>query len=90
MAFMFIFAGIMIILAVVTPVIAGISMKQKRYTISDDGHVVKAEQDVTCSNQYDHRHPETPQARYIVHEDPEMGFVILNGVKRKISDCKYL
>ena len=87
---MFIFTGIIIILAVAAPVIAGIATKRKRITISDDGHIVRAQQDVTCSTQYGHDHPEQPQTRYIVHEDPESGFVILNGVKRKISDCKYL
>ena len=25
--------------------------------------------------------------RYIVHDEPEEGYVILNGVKRKLTDC---
>ena len=35
-----------------------------------------------------HDHHNIP--RYIVHTDAETGYVVLNGVKRKISDCKYL
>ncbi len=67
--------------------------KGKHVTISSDGHVVPRNQDLTCENLegHDHRplgYDQLP--RYIVHEDPEQGYIILNGVKRKISDCKYL
>jgi|GEM_PF-6042292 len=58
----------------------------KKKTISDDGHEVAQEQDLTCENTYGHSHPETSERRYIVHEDPEEGYVILNGEKRKISE----
>ncbi len=64
-----------------------------RKTISSDGHVVPKDQDLTCERYgHDHRKEGTNEfgRRYIVHEDPEEGFVVLNGVKRKISDCKNL
>ena len=64
--------------------------KKRNHTISDDGHVVPASQDMTCETQYGHRHEPSPERRYVVHEDPEQGYVILNGVKRKLKDCKYL
>ncbi|MBQ1476914.1 MAG: hypothetical protein IIZ33_02080 [Erysipelotrichaceae bacterium] len=63
----------------------------RRGPVSSDGHRVPKEQDLTC-DRYGHDHEENSEfgRRYIVHEDPEDGYVILNGVKRKISDCKYL
>lgn len=71
--------------------------RKKRKTIAADGHMIPPEKDVTCEGRDGHRHPK-PTAkqqadygpRYIVHDDPEMGYVILNGVKRKISECKDL
>lgn len=68
--------------------------KNKKKTISSDGHVVPKTQDFTCENEFGHNHPNSSNPeygrRYIVHEEPEEGYVVLNGIKRKISDCKYL
>ena len=70
---------------------------KKRGPVSSDGHVVPPEQDITCEGRDKHKHPQMSAAekkdygpRYIVHNDPETGYVILNGVKRRISDCKDL
>ena len=63
-----------------------------RRIVSSDGHEVPPSQDLTC-DRYGHSHEESSPEfgrRYIVHEEPEDGYVILNGVKRKISECKYL
>ncbi len=46
------------------------------------------EKDVTCETQYNHKHEEN--RNYVVREEPEEGYVTLNGVKRRIEDCKYL
>ncbi len=59
-------------------------------TISDDGHRIPKKQDITCYGEYGHDHPEDVQPRYIVHEEPVEGYVILNGIKRKLEDCKHL
>ena len=63
-----------------------------RRTVSSDGHRVPASQDLTCETKYGHDHGSSnfAEKRYIVHEEPEDGYVVLNGVKRKIRDCKYL
>ncbi len=63
----------------------------RRRTVSSDGHTVPPSEDLTCER-YGHDHSESTEfgRRYIVHEEPEDGYVILNGVKRKISECKYL
>lgn len=58
-------------------------------------HVVKMvsrrNKDIRCEQLYGHDHDDESQTqRYIVHEEPEQGYVILNGVKRKISDCRDL
>ena len=59
-------------------------------TLSDDGHRVPRSQDLTCEKQYGHKHTsfDGTAPRYIVHEEPEQGYVILNGVKRRIKDLK--
>lgn len=66
--------------------------KVKKVTISSDGHRVARSQDLTCTTRYGHKHQETSEfgKRYIVHEEPEIGYVILNGKKRKLTDCKNL
>jgi len=60
---------------------------------SSDGHIIPPDKDITC-NRFGHRHDQTETeaytGRYIVHEDPETGYVILNGIKRRITDCRYL
>lgn len=65
--------------------------KAQHKTMSSDGHVVPKSQDLTCEAKYDHHHvPDENGKRYIVHEEPEDGWVVLNGVKRRIKDCKDL
>ncbi len=66
-------------------------VNQKPYaTRSDDGHRIPRAQDLTCEKQYGHKHTtiDGTAPRYIVHEEPEQGYVILNGVKRRIKDLK--
>lgn len=60
----------------------------KRPFSASDGHVMKGEQDISC-RQFGHDHPEweEPSARYIVHDDPEEGFIILNGKKMRITEA---
>ena len=52
----------------------------KRPFRASDGHVMKGEQDISC-RQFGHDHPEweEPSTRYIVHDDPEEGYIILWG-----------
>ena len=49
---------------------------------STDGHALRKDQDITC-RQFGHRHSELeePAVRFIVHDDIEDGFIILNGKK---------
>ncbi|HAB93342.1 MAG TPA: hypothetical protein DCF49_01030 [Lachnospiraceae bacterium] len=49
---------------------------------STDGHFLSKEQDITC-RKFGHDHPEweEPSTRYIVHDDIEDGYIILNGKK---------
>lgn len=49
---------------------------------STDGHVLGREQDITC-RRFGHNHSEweEPSERYIVHDDIEDGYIILNGKK---------
>lgn len=64
-----------------------------RRTVSSDGHAVPRREDLTCDTNEGHHHPEESAMakefgpRYIVHDEPEEGYVILNGVKRKLTDC---
>ena len=78
-------------LAVVS-VARSVKKNPRRPVISSDGHEVPEAQDLTC-DRYGHVHePQTNEfgRRYVVHEDPEEGYVILNGVKRKLTDCRNL
>ena len=60
----------------------------KRPPRASDGHVMKGEQDISC-RRFGHDHPEweEPSMRYIVHDDPEEGYIILNGKKMKITEA---
>lgn len=55
---------------------------------TSDGHSLSDEQDITC-RQFGHNHPawEEPGVRYIVHDDPEDGFIILNGTKMRVTEA---
>ena len=89
--FMFVLIWLLIAISVVSTIISKYKPAQ-RITRSSDGHIVPKVEDLTCETKYGHNHGTDPerQPRYIVHEEPQQGYVILNGVKRKISDCKYL
>ena len=65
---------------------------KKRKTVSDDGHYVPRSDDLTCETAQGHRHNRNNEFgdRYIVHNEPEEGYVVLNGIIRKIEDCKNL
>ena len=54
----------------------------RRTARSSDGHWIRGEQDITC-RQYGHNHSGSvePQSRYIVHEEPTDGYIVLNGKK---------
>ncbi len=49
---------------------------------STDGHTLRKDQDITC-RRFGHNHSEAeePAARFIVHDDIEDGYIILNGKK---------
>ena len=94
--FVLLFLGIWVaVLSIIGSAVAKIRRSSR--TTASDGHTIPYENDITCEGRDNHRHPQ-PSAedianygrRYIVHDDPENGFVILNGVKRRISDCKDL
>lgn len=100
--FIIVFAWIIIsVLIGVLPSLANKNKKSgsihtKRFykrPVSSDGHAIPAKDDITCANIEEHYH--APRGydklpRYIVHEEPELGYVILNGKKRRLTDCKYL
>ena len=72
--------------------ISSAQKKRKRLMRSSDGHFVKPEENLTCEANDNHRHPKSNEfgERYIVHNEPSLGYVTLNGVLRKIEDCKDL
>ena len=53
---------------------------------STDGHMLRGKQDITC-RQFGHVHPEDTAPRFIVHDDPEDGYILLNGIKMRISEA---
>ena len=60
---------------------------------SSDGHFVKRSEDLTCETNDGHNHRDNSAEygrRYIVHNEPNEGYVVLNGEIRKIEDCRNL
>lgn len=54
--------------------------------MASDGHRVPKDQDISC-RRYGHKHEEFDTPRFIPHEDPEEGYVILNGVRMKLTEA---
>ena len=60
---------------------------------SSDGHYIKRGEDLTCETNDGHNHEDRSSEfgrRYIVHNEPNEGYVVLNGIMHKIEDCKNL
>ena len=104
MTVLIIIAWAAVILTMFTAASASL-IRIRKPTTAHDGHIIRSEDDITCETKYGHHHPKQeeffpedetasavssePTPRYIVHDDPEEGYVVLNGVKRKLEDCKY-
>lgn len=88
MSVFFVF-GIIFWIFFILAIVLSISARARRRAVSDDGHKVKKKEDLTCNTKYGHDHHTDPH-QYIVHEDPEEGYVILNGIKRRLKDCDKL
>ena len=48
--------------------------------LADDGHYIEGKDDISC-RQYGHNQPDADVPRFIPHDDPEDGYIILNGKK---------
>ena len=46
--------------------------------MASDGHRVPEDQDISC-RQYGHRHEGFDTPRFIPHDDPEEGYIVING-----------
>lgn len=60
---------------------------------SSDGHIIRRDEDLTCNTNDGHNHPDNSSEfgrRYIVHNEPNEGYVVLNGQMHRIEDCKNL
>lgn len=54
--------------------------------LASDGHRVPKDQDISC-RRYGHKHEAFDTPRFIPHEDPEQGYIILNGVRMKLTEA---
>lgn len=54
--------------------------------LASDGHRVPKDQDISC-RRFGHQHEEFDTPRFIPHDDPEEGYIILNGVKMKRGEA---
>ena len=57
-----------------------------RGPMAADGHRVPKDQDISCER-FGHKHQEFDTPRYIPHQDPEEGYIILNGVRMKLTEA---
>ncbi len=90
---MFIFVWIVIVCTFFAVIFSSMKIRNPlagKRTMGLDGHFIRREQDLTCETEYGHDHGTSAEPRYIVHDDPTDGYVILNGVKRSLDECKYL
>ena len=55
-------------------------------TVASDGHTIPKSKDITCEGQYGHDHGERVP-RFIVHEEPTLGYCNLNGKIVALKDC---
>ena len=71
-------------------------VRPRRRTVSSDGHEVPPGEDLTVDtgashySRYKEKADEEFGRRYIVHNEPTQGYVILNGVMRSLDECKDL
>ena len=86
-----VFFYIVFFFAIFSVIMSSLKKKSKMMK-SSDGHYVRPEENLTCEANDNHHHPKTTEfgERYIVHNEPSLGYVTLNGVLRKIEDCKDL
>ena len=65
------------------------AIQKNKGTMSSDGHIVPADQDLTCENEYGHNHGKSLPERYVVHEDDDLGdrWIILNGKKISLKEA---
>ncbi len=95
MEFLFSMAGFFIYLIIFSAFIRA-ALKRTRNVntrvVSSDGHTIPKKDDITCEGRDGHHHVQSKEfgSRYIVHNEPNTGYVILNGEMRKIEDCKNL
>lgn len=54
--------------------------------MASDGHRVPKDQDISC-RRYGHKHEEFDTPRFIPHDDLEEGYIILNGVRMKLTEA---
>ena len=75
---------ILIIVAVIKIAAKKGKLRVPKLKVSSDGH---------CDTNDGHHHADQSAEfgrRYIVHNEPNEGYVVLNGVQRKLEDCKNL
>ena len=87
--FPFIIIAVWVVIIAAASIISSAMRKGSMNTISSDRHAVPREDDFTCETKYGHHH-DYSERRYVVHEEPQQGYVVLNGIKRRIEDCKNL
>jgi hypothetical protein len=54
--------------------------------MASDGHRVPKDQDISC-RRFGHKHEEFDTPRFIPHDDLEEGYIILNGVRMKLTEA---
>lgn len=54
--------------------------------LASDGHRMSKEDDISC-RRFGHQHEEFDTPRFIPHDEPEEGYIILNGVKMKRTEA---
>ena len=84
---------VLYIIVLVIAVLAILSRKQKpspprnlnKMDIDIPSQAIPHSQGIETQN-----HEDFVNNHYVHHDEPEQGYVVLNGIKRKLEDCKNL
>ena len=71
-----------IFLRIIKEIISDIISFRADGPMASDGHRIHEDQDISC-RRYGHWHEEFDTPRFIPHEDPEEGYIVINGVNMK-------
>jgi hypothetical protein len=80
-----------IIIAIICALASSAGKKKRKYPYSDRTPIVEqTHRPHEPVGEYSSNHADRVNENLIHHPEPEPGYVVLNGIKRRIEDCRNL